>query len=317
MAVHRTRLPQLSGQPFLTDGGLETDMVFNHGFELPAFAAHTLLETEKGRQALEDYFRGFLTLARDQELGFILDTVTWRAQRFFADELGVQPAALKTVNEDAVAFAAGLRREFATNRAPIVLNAAIGPRGDAYAPEDWISADAAHAYHAEQLGWLAETDIDMATALTFTNSAEAIGVTRAAADVGLPIAISFTVETDGVLPRGETLASAIQAVDDATDGGPIYYMLNCAHPSHILPALDRGSWTKRLKGLRCNASRLSHAELDACETLDAGDPDALSAEYLSLLEALPELSIFGGCCGTDLRHVTAVAERLRSGRAAA
>lgn len=307
MPVHRHDLPQLKGGLYLTDAGLETDMIFNRGIDLPAFAAHTLLYSETGRDALTEYFQGFLSLARAEGLGFLLDVVVWRAQPYFAAELGVEVEQLKAANRMAVDFASGLRRDFATNRQPIVLSAAIGPRGDAYAPESWMSAEAAEAYHAEQLGWLAETDVDMVTALTFTSSPEAIGLVRAASALNLPVAVSFTVETDGRLPTGETLADAIASVDDATGTGPAYFMVNCAHPSHIAPALDGGSWQRRLLGLRCNASRLSHAELDACETLDDGDPVELSEDYLALISKLPHLTLFGGCCGTDLRHVTAIA----------
>lgn len=316
MPIHRTDLPQLSGGLFLADAGMETDMIFNRGFELPAFASHTLLDSEAGRDALTDYFHAFLALADACDLGFIIDAPVWRAQRYFAGELGVAPEALEAINHRAVAFAADLRRDFATNRQPIVVNAAIGPRGDAYAPENWISAEAAEAYHSEQLGWLAGTDVDIATALTFTSSAEAIGFVRAARKHGLPAAVSFTVETDGRLPTGQPLGEAIAEVDAATDGATLYFMVNCAHPEHLMPALDGGAWQARLKGLRCNASRMSHAELDCCESLDDGDPEELSDDYEVLLARLPSLSILGGCCGTDLRHVTAIARRITAGRAA-
>lgn len=309
-ALYRHAQPQLGGDLYLTDAGLETDMVFNHGFELPAFASHTLLETQKGRDALSDYFSGFLTLARAAELGMILDTGVWRAQRHFAAELGVRPESLEQVNHDSVAFAASLRDAYASNSKPILLSGSVGPRGDAYAPENWITADAAQDYHSEQLGWLADTDVDLITALTFTSADEAIGLVRAAADENLPVAVSFTVETDGRLPTGMTLGDAIGKVDDETGRTALYYMINCAHPSHILSGLNGGDWTGRIRGLRCNASCLSHAELDECETLDDGNPAQLSREYDELLTVLPAINVVGGCCGTDLRHITAIANTL-------
>lgn len=307
MPIHRHQLPQLGGELFLTDGGLETDLIFNHGLDIPAFAAHTLLGTAKGKDALIRYFGEYLGLAGRLGRGFVLDVPTWRAQRFFADELGCAPEALRQINHEAVSFSAGLRRDFATNNKPIVLSAAIGPRGDAYAPEQWITADEAARYHHEQLSWLAETDIDMVTALTFTNSAEVIGVVRAATAVGLPIAVSFTVETDGRLRSGQALADAIEEVDAATSGAAAYFMLNCAHPSHFAEVIDHEIIRRRVRGLRSNASALSHAELDCCEELDPGDPEALAQDYKALRDALPNLRVFGGCCGTDIRHVNAIA----------
>ena len=192
----------------LTDAGLETDMIFNRGFELPAFAAHTLLDCEEGRAALTDYYLGFIRLAEAEEAALLLDAPTWRARRFFAGELGVEASTLKEANEDAIAFLRGLIRQ-RTSRATILVNAPIGPRGDAYAPEEWLSAIEYQAYHSEQLGWLAEQSVDLVTALTFTNSDEALGITRAARTLKIPIAISFTVEINGRLPSGEHVNQAI------------------------------------------------------------------------------------------------------------
>ena len=313
MASYRTALPQLDGGLFLTDAGLETDLIFNHDVDLPEFAAHTLLGDPAGEQALAGYLRGFLALAAREGTGFVLDSQTWRAQPYFAAALGDSLEGLRAANDRAVSFVAALRAEQSATAAPVVLNGLIGPRGDAYAPEEQLAADEAERYHAVQLGWLAETDVDMVTALTFTQSAEAIGAVRAAVAVGLPIVVSFTVETDGALPTGQPLGEAIEAVDAATDGAPAYFMVNCAHPDHFASVLLSGAdapWTHRVRGLRCNASRLSHAELDEAEVLDDGDPAELAQECRQLRLAMPWLNVFGGCCGSDLRHVTAIAAAL-------
>ncbi len=307
MTTHRQHLPQLDGGMFLSDAGIETDLIFNHGIEIPAFAAHTLLDDARGRASLTRYMEGFLTLARDIGVGFVLDTQTWRAQSHFAEELGVSPAALRESNHAAVEFASDLRRRFSTNAGPIVINGLIGPRGDAYAPDEAIAADDAQRYHSEQLAWLADTDVDMVTALTFTQSDEAIGVVRAAESFGLPVVVSFTVETDGRLPTGQLLGDAISSVDDATAGVAAYYMVNCAHPDHFAGELADTDWARRIRGLRCNASRMSHAELDESEVLDAGNPVELAQSYRALKAELPWLNVFGGCCGSDLRHVTEIA----------
>ena len=306
MPKYRSHLPQLDGGFFLTDAGLETDIIFNKGIPIREFASHTLLDDSVGREVLANYFRGFLTLARDVGAGFVLDTQTWKAHPHWANDLGATEADLARSNHDAVEFVAGLRAEFSGNAAPIVLNGLIGPRGDAYAPEAAVAADEAEEYHSTQIGWLAGTDVDMVSALTFTQSDEAIGAVRAATAMKLPIVVSFTVETDGSLPTGEALGHAIEAVDTATNGAAAYFMVNCAHPSHFSDVIGDTDWARRIHGLRCNASRMSHAELDEAEVLDDGDVHQLATEYRALVEQMPWLNVIGGCCGSDLRHVTEI-----------
>ena len=311
MARYRESLPQIAGGFFLTDAGLETDIIFNRGIQIPEFAAHTLLSRASGREVLRDYFRGFLNLAREMNAGFQLDSQTWKAHMHWADNLKSTEAELKKANHDAIAFIAELREEFVDNTKPIVLNGLVGPRGDAYAPEQNVSANQAEVYHSKQMSWLAETDVDMVSALTFTQSDEAVGAVRAARNHGLPIMVSFTVETDGRLPLGQPLGEAIIAVDDATDCYTTYFMVNCAHPTHFANSLNDESWTKRIRGLRCNASKMSHAELDLAAELDDGDPEEPASEYKAFVEKMPWLNVFGGCCGSDLRHVTEIARKVR------
>ena len=312
MSRYRNNLPQLAGGHFLTDGGIETDLIFNHGIEIREFAAHTLLPDERSHQAVADYFRGFLALARDRGAGFILDSQTWKAHRHWATDLGADQDELRAANEDSVAFISELREEFSSNSRPIVLNGIIGPRGDAYAPDVEVAAHEAENYHAQQISWLAETAVDMVTATTFTQADEAIGIVRAARAAKLPIVVSFTVETDGTLPAGQSLGEAIELVDEATESAAAYFMVNCAHPDHFFHVLGSNGWTRRIRGIRCNASRLSHEELDACETLDAGAPGELAERYLELRGRMPWLTVFGGCCGTDLRHLSEIAAALPS-----
>jgi S-methylmethionine-dependent homocysteine/selenocysteine methylase len=310
MPLYRSALPQMSGDLYLTDAGVETDLIFNHGVEIREFAAFTLLPTPHGRAALTRYFEGFLDLAKERGTGFILDSVTWKAHRHWAKSLGIDVAELRAANEESIRFIAELRERFSANAKPIVLNAVVGPRGDAYRPEAKIALDAAEEYFSEQLGWLAATDADMISALTFNQADEAAGLARAARAVGMPVVISFTVETDGALPTGQTLAEAIAQVDEVTGRFPAYYMINCAHPDHFAGALHGAPWARRIRGVRANASRKSHAELDAAPALDAGDPRELAGQYRELAERMPWLNVFGGCCGTDLRHVTEIARGL-------
>lgn len=290
--MYRHSLPQVGTDLFLTDAGMETDIIFNHGIAIREFAAQTLLPTRAGRRAVETYFDGFLALARERDVGFILDAPTWKAHRHWANDLGETPQGLQAANEVAVAFIARLRDE-AVNQKPVVLNAQIGPRGDAYAPEDIVEAEAARDYFAEQIGWLARTSLDMVTGMTFTQAGEAEGFVLAASDAAIPSVISFTLETDGKLPSGQSLPDAIAQVDANTDGGPAYYMINCAHPDHFERQVRDGEWRRRIRGVRANASRLSHAELDEANDLDDGNPLELAGQYRRLVEAMPWLNIFG------------------------
>ena len=310
MAQFRKSLPQLSGSMFLTDAGIETDLIFNHGVEIREFAAHTLLPDPDSREAVANYLRGFLALANEHNVGFILDSQTWKAHPHWASDLGSSIDELMEANRQAIEFIASIKDEFAHNEGPIVLNGVIGPRGDAYAPEEQLSSDEAEQYHSRQVAWLADTPVDMVTGLTFTQATEAIGLVRAAQSKELPVVVSFTVETDGRLPTGQPLKEAIQKVDNETDHAAAYFMINCAHPDHFSHVLKGSDWERRIRGIRCNASRMSHAELDESETLDDGNPEELAAQYREVIEKMPWLNVFGGCCGSDLRHVTRIVQSL-------
>jgi S-methylmethionine-dependent homocysteine/selenocysteine methylase len=297
-------LPQVAGEVFITDGGLETALVFHHGFELPEFAAFPLLDRDDGRTALRSWFEPFLELAREHGVGLLLDTPTWRANTDWGERLGYDGAALDRVNRDAVAFCRELTD---ASGVPTIVNGVVGPRGDGYVVGESMSAEEAAAYHAPQIRTFAAAGADMITAVTLTYAEEAIGVVLAARAAGMPAAVSFTVETDGRLPSGQALGEAIEQVDAETDGGAAYFMINCAHPTHFADAIEDGApWTQRVVGLRANASTKSHAELDAAEELDDGDPVDLGRRYAELRSRLPNVTVIGGCCGTDLRHVEAM-----------
>ncbi len=238
----------------------------------------------------------------------VLESPTWRASAVWGDQLGYSAEALADANRQAMALLAGVRDEVESDKTPVVISGCIGPREDGYDPAELISAEEAEEYHRAQIGLLGETAADLVTALTMTHTREAIGIVRAAAAAGLPAAIGFTVETDGRLPSGRSLEEAIGRVDAATGDGAAYYLINCAHPTHFETVLQPGaSWTRRIRGLRANASALSHEELDAAEELDEGDPQELGAQYRELRSRMRHLTVLGGCCGTDHRHVEAIA----------
>jgi S-methylmethionine-dependent homocysteine/selenocysteine methylase len=295
---------------YLTDGGIETSLIFDQGLDLPCFAAFPLLETEQGTSALRAYFEPYLELAREHDLGFVLDTPTWRANPDWAGELGYSSEQLDAANRRAVAFAIDLR-DAARLGSPVVVDGVVGPRGDGYVAADRMTAAEAERYHGPQVASFAGAGADMVSAVTMTYAEEAIGIARAADAAGLPAVISFTVETDGRLPSGQPLRETIEQVEAETGGTPLHYMINCAHPSHFEDVLEPGQWLDRIGGLRANASERSHAELDEAQELDSGDPVELGAQYADLRPRLRALTVLGGCCGTDHRHVAEIAAAWR------
>jgi len=304
MAKYRDQLPQLSRRMFLTDGGIETTLIFHQGLELPDFAAFDLLKDDAGSESLRNYFLTYAALAKKYGVGFILESATWRANPDWGMKLGYSSNELAVMNRKAIELVCDIRNEYETEKSPMVISGCIGPRGDGYNPTSMMSVEEAQLYHAIQISTFSDTEADMVTAITMNYVEEAIGIARAAQSAGMPVAISFTVETDGNLPTGQTLQNAIESVDEATQNAPAYYMINCAHPHHFegVLAADQ-SWTERIRGLRANASTMSHAELNDLEKLDEGDPVALGHQYQELLGKLKNLNVLGGCCGTDHRHV--------------
>jgi S-methylmethionine-dependent homocysteine/selenocysteine methylase len=302
----RARLPQLSGETFITDGGMETTLIFDEGIALPDFASFILLEDPTGVEVLRAYYRSYLEIAAQHGVGIVLDTPTWRANPDWGDRLGYSAAELADVDRRGVALLEELRAT--ANGVPhVIISGCIGPRGDGYRVDNEMTAEEAQRYHEPQVATFADTAADLVSALTLTYAGEAVGVARAAQNSGIPSVISFTVETDGRLPGGRSLREAIDEVDDQTQGAVAYFMINCAHPTHFAHVLEGdGDWRGRIRGLRANASEKSHAELDEAEELDSGDPAALARQYRELQTRLPSLTVVGGCCGTDHRHVAEI-----------
>jgi S-methylmethionine-dependent homocysteine/selenocysteine methylase len=307
MTRYRTQLPQLSSDLFLTDGGLETTLIFHQGINLPDFAAFDLLKQPIGYQILQNYYRTYANLAREYGVGFILESATWRSNPDWGTKLGYNREALAEINRKAIAMLHDIRNEYETDKTKMVISGCLGPRGDGYNPSDLMTAAEAEQYHLPQIETFKQADADLVTAITMNYVEEAIGIARAAQSIGMPVVISFTVETDGKLPTSQPLKEAIAQVDTLTDQAPAYYMINCAHPTHFSNVLAAGEpWIERIRGIRANASIRSHAELNDSETLDAGNPTELGSQYRELKHKLKHLNVLGGCCGTDHRHVEAM-----------
>ena len=309
MTKYRNALPQLEGGFYLTDGGIETTLIFHEGMDLPDFAAFHLLKTSKGDAALRKYFRTYAEIAKKFGTGLILESATWRANADWGSRIGYSAETLANANRKAIHLLEKIREEFETQQMPMVISGCIGPRGDGYIPNSAMTIQEAELYHREQIETFTGSAVDVVTAITMNYVEEAIGIARAAQNVNLPVVLSFTVETDGHLPTGQTLQAAIEQVDEATSGYPAYYMINCAHPTHFEHVLTgEGAWLDRIRGIRANASRKSHTELNEAPDLDSGDPFELGMQYNRLKNRLPHLNVMGGCCGTDHRHVEQIAE---------
>ena len=307
-------LPHESADLFLTDGGLETTLVFLQGFELPYFAAFDLLKEETGYNAIKNYYIPYLKIAREFKTGFILESPTWRANPDWIEKIGYPESAIFQINEKAVELLVDLKKEFEDEIPGIIISGCVGPRGDGYRPENKLTIEEAQKYHSGQIKVFRGTPVDMVSAVTMNYVEEAIGVVRAANEVNLPVVISFTVETDGKLPAGVSLKEAIEKVDDSVKERPLYFMINCAHPTHFLNELQDGQkeqWTRRIKGIRANASCKSHSELDESTELDRGNPQDLGSANKRLKDAFNQLNVFGGCCGTDEEHVLEIVNHLK------
>ena len=310
MPLYRNKLPQLSGDLFLTDGGLETTLIFHEGIDLPEFAAFVLLENEDGCETLRRYYRRYANIARDFNTGFILESMTWRASQDWGRKLGYSSEQIANFNRKGIELLQGIRSEFEGKVSCIVISGCMGPRGDGYSKDIAMTATEAEVYHRTQIATFRKTEADMVAAFTIPYIAEGIGIALAARSEEMPVVISFTVETDGRLPSGEMLKDAIEQVDIATDNAPAYYMINCAHPTHFMNVLREGEWTKRIRAIRANASTKSHAELNNSSKLDEGNPYELGARYYDLSMSLEKFNVLGGCCGTDHRHVMEICKML-------
>ena len=311
MSTSRNSITQPRTGTYIMDGGLETTLIFEHGYDLPEFAAFPLLDQEKGRDILRDYYLRYINVARKHGYGFILEGPTYRASSSWGKKLGYDASELKRINTDAIEFLTDLKKSCGDRHHPMLVSGCIGPEGDGYHIDHKLTIEEAAVYHQEQINHFKLAHADLVSAYTINYVEEAIGIVRAAQSQIIPAVISFTVETDGRLPSGQPLGDAITQVDSETNDGPAYYMINCAHPSHFRQVLGREQgWPERIRGVRANASKKSHAELEECEELDRGNLSEFGTEHAELTELLPNLHIFGGCCGTDHRHVEEICRHI-------
>ena len=309
MAKYRNDLPQMSGDLFLKDGGLEIILHFKKGFALPEFASFDVVNDDNGREIISSHLQSFAAIAQDHSVGVILGSPTWRASRDWGEKLGYTSETLADTIRKSVKLVGEVRNEFENVDTPIVLNGVMGPRSDGYNPKEFMTAEEAEEYHSTQIGTFVDTDVDMVTAYTIAYVDEAVGIVKAAQSARMPVVISFTLGTDGCLPTGPNLVSAIEQVDTAAGGGPDYYMINCVHPIHCAEPLASGDRRlKRVKGLMPNASSKSHEELEESNELDEGNPTELAEQLREIRKGMPWVNVLAGCCGTDSRLAKAICE---------
>jgi len=312
LAKYRKNLPLLGNDIFACYTGMDTDLIYNRGIDLPGFASYPLLSNPEHKNILREYYSNLVDLAREQNVGVILDSVTWVANRDRGAELGYTANDLKNFNIDAVELIANVRNE--KGDLPTVLCGQVGPRGDGYVLSDLMTTQEAEDYHSEQIEVYSNTKADLVSAFTIGYAEEAAGVVRAAQKYDMPVAIAFTVETDGRLPTGMSVREAIEQVDAGSNGGALYFLISCAHPDHFTSIFNDEPWVQRLRGVVANASRCSHAELEVAEELDDGDPKELGIQVGGLRKNFSHFNILGGCCGSDLRHMERI---LKEAKAAA
>lgn len=311
MSKYRNNLPQLNGKMFLTDGGLETTLIFHHGLDLPHFACFPMIDDPIENLILEEYYENYLAISKRNKLGFILESPTFRSNPDWGFKLGYDLDVLNEINAKSIRQLLEMREKHEDEHTPIVISGCLGPRGDGYVTSSIMSVEKAKDYHKEQIQTFRGAGADMVTCFTMNYINEAYGITLAAKELEMPVVIGFTVETDGKLPSGESLQDAIEVIDAMTDNYPVYYMINCAHPTHFVHRLNQNeNWISRIMAVRANASDKSHAELDECDHLDAGDKHDLAERYVELRNLLPNLKVLGGCCGTDHSHVEEICKIL-------
>ncbi|MXQ06683.1 homocysteine S-methyltransferase family protein [Alphaproteobacteria bacterium GH1-50] len=309
------RLPQLDGRHMTCGGGFETWLQYVDGFELRHFCAFELLNDPRGRDCLADYHRKLVEAAVGNGFGVINEGLHYRASRDWGELIGFSREALEEINIRGIEFYRDFAREYESPETPMLVGGVIGPRGDAYNVGRTPDAAEAEEYHAEQIATFKKAGADIVTAATFSSVEEAIGLSRAAKAAGMPVVISFFVARGGRLKGGESLEEAIGKVDAATGNAPAYYMINCTHPTEFTPGLDDGAWTRRLGGFMPNAVAMETLDLCKLGHLEDGDPEELGGQMAELARRFPHINVWGGCCGTDGRHIGEITRQVAGARA--
>lgn len=300
------------GVLYLTEGGQETELMYKHGHDLPEFALYPMLDDPAAVSDLTDMYRRYLTVAAEHGFVPLMGGLDYRASPDWGAKLGYSLPQLAEFQLRSLDFLCSVAEPFRADLPEVLVAGVVGPRGDAYGHEHTMDADEAEDYHGVQLATLRQAEVDLVSGLTFADVPEAVGLARAAASAGLPLSVSFMVDRTGRLTTGSTLKDAVEAVDEQAGASrPDFYGINCSHPSELEAALVPGPWLERLRMLRPNASPADKQELCEIGHLESGDPAELGDQLAALGERLPQVDVWGGCCGTWDDHLRALAQRLR------
>lgn len=309
--------PRLDDRIYITEGGIETEILYKWGFELPEFSMYPLLDNADAMKTIHAMFDRVFAAAAAHDAGIVLAGLDYRASPDWAEKIGYSRDQLDAFIHRNIAFLKGRREAHADRVRDVYIAATCGPRGDAYGTGGTITEDEAEAYHAFQIAASKAAGADLVIGITFNNIPESIGFVRAAQDVGIPVGISLTLTPEGVMRSGPSLQQAVEEIDAATDGAAAWFGTNCAHPVEFEPALNGGAWTDRLRYVRPNASKMDKIALCKLGHLEDGDPEELGGQMADLKRRFPQADILGGCCGTDERHLGEIARRAREVTAAA
>ena len=307
---------QQAGLNYLTEGGQETEIMYKYGFDLPHFAMFPLLDNPRAVSELHGMYTRYLDTAERNGFGVLMGGLDYRASPDWGSLLGYSPESLAEMQVRAIDFLRGLGKPY-EGQVPALLYAGIvGPRGDAYELNKTITAEEAEQYHGEQLATLAMAGVDLIEAMTFNSIPEVVGLSRAAARVGLPLAVSFTLNHDTHrLESGGSLKEAIESVDAQTgDDRPAFYGINCSHPLEFTPAIEPGEWFTRVRSLRPNAAMMDKISLCTLGHLEMGDPPTLGELMGDLARQYPHIDVWGGCCGTWDTHLEEIARNVGAAR---
>lgn len=305
--------PPREGVFYLTEGGQETEIMYRHGHKLPDFAMYPLFARPQAMADVRDMYRRYLETAVRHGFVALMGGLDYRASPDWASKLGFDAQALADVQLRCIDLLREFAKPFEPELPDVLIVGIVGPRGDAYSLNRTITAAEAEDYHSTQLATLKRAGVDLVSAMTFNNTEEAIGVARAAAGLGLPLAISFTLDSTSRLKSGPTVRQAITTVDAATgDARPDFYGINCSHPHEFTPALEPGDWMQRVRSFRPNAAMMEKQQLCQIGHLVDGDPQELGAQMGALARRYPHIDVWGGCCGTWDAHLDAIAMNVRA-----
>jgi homocysteine S-methyltransferase len=310
MTDQRPFPPQKAGRLYLTEGGTETELLYKYGFALPQFALFPLLDNPQAVSKMREMFQSYLDVAVRHKMCALMGGLDYRASPDWGALLGYSPQSLADANLRSIEFLRDIAREYASDIPDIVIEGLIGPRGDAYERNASITVDEAEDYHSVQLETLKRANVDLALAITFNNVPESIGVARAAVKIGVPLAISLTLDGTSKLSSGPRLGEAITTIDRETDHAPEFYLVNCSHPVEYESAIEPDGWIDRVRGVRPNASRMEKMALCQIGHLEDGDPVELGKLCGDLARRYPHMDIWGGCCGTWDRHLDEIAKNV-------